>query len=310
MSNLSKPEKSWILYDVANSAFTMLISTTIPIFFRSAGRRQRVSEANRLGHLGTGHRRRRPDPGGALPHPGGACRLPRHEETDVLRCFLVLGIAWAADSAPSPAAGSPGIRWMFVAGPAGLQPPATSSMTRCWSTSPATSGWIRVSSLRLRTGGTSAAASPSSSASCVILVRPFGLSTQTATQISFVITAAVVGRADCPAAQKRPADPLPGTEGKPGPARLFHRVGQTLPENPGQKPVIFYFILGYFCYIDGVYTIISMATTYGNEVGIGDTSMILALLLTQFVAFPCAIFCRQARWEDRHPQGHQGISIF
>src|SRR5699024_3977283 len=35
MSSLSKPEKSWILYDVANSAFTMLISTTIPIFFRS-----------------------------------------------------------------------------------------------------------------------------------------------------------------------------------------------------------------------------------------------------------------------------------
>ena len=51
-----------------------------------------------------------------------------------------------------------------------------------------------------------------------------------------------------------------------------------------------YFILAYFCYIDGVYTIISMATTYGGEVGISDTSMILALLLTQFVAFPCAIF--------------------
>ena len=38
-----------------------------------------------------------------------------------------------------------------------------------------------------------------------------------------------------------------------------------------------------------MYTIISMATTYGGEVGISDTSMILALLLTQFVAFPCAI---------------------
>ena len=35
MSKFTKPEKSWILYDVANSAFTMLISTTIPIFFRS-----------------------------------------------------------------------------------------------------------------------------------------------------------------------------------------------------------------------------------------------------------------------------------
>ena len=32
---LTKDEKSWILYDVANSAFTMLVSTTIPIFFHS-----------------------------------------------------------------------------------------------------------------------------------------------------------------------------------------------------------------------------------------------------------------------------------
>ena len=39
-----------------------------------------------------------------------------------------------------------------------------------------------------------------------------------------------------------------------------------------------------------MYTIISMATTYGNEVGIDSTQMILALLLTQFVAFPCAIW--------------------
>ena len=51
MSNLSKPEKSWILYDVANSAFTMLISTTIPIFFRSLAEQQ-VSEATASGIWG------------------------------------------------------------------------------------------------------------------------------------------------------------------------------------------------------------------------------------------------------------------
>ena len=56
-----------------------------------------------------------------------------------------------------------------------------------------------------------------------------------------------------------------------------------------KDPTMLSFIIAYFCYIDGVYTIISMATTYGGEVGISDSSMILALLLTQFVAFPCAI---------------------
>ena len=68
----------------------------------------------------------------------------------------------------------------------------------------------------------------------------------------------------------------------------FVRIGHTLKHLREDKQV-FWFLLAFFCYIDGVYTIISMATTYGGEVGISDTSMILALLLTQFVAFPCAI---------------------
>ncbi|HCT90888.1 MAG TPA: MFS transporter, partial [Lachnospiraceae bacterium] len=32
-SRLTKAEKSWILYDVANSAFIMIVTATIPIFF-------------------------------------------------------------------------------------------------------------------------------------------------------------------------------------------------------------------------------------------------------------------------------------
>ena len=42
---LTKGEKSWILYDVANSAFTMLISTTIPIFFHGLTDSARISAA-------------------------------------------------------------------------------------------------------------------------------------------------------------------------------------------------------------------------------------------------------------------------
>ena len=45
----------------------------------------------------------------------------------------------------------------------------------------------------------------------------------------------------------------------------------------------------FFFYIDGVYTIIEMATSYGKDVGISDANLLLALLLTQVVAFPCAI---------------------
>lgn len=52
---------------------------------------------------------------------------------------------------------------------------------------------------------------------------------------------------------------------------------------------MFLFLVAFFFYIDGVYTIIEMATSYGKDVGISDTSLLLALLLTQIVAFPCAI---------------------
>ena len=54
------------------------------------------------------------------------------------------------------------------------------------------------------------------------------------------------------------------------------------------KP-IFLFLLAYFFYIDGVNTIITMATSYGADLGISSTSLLLILLVTQFVAFPCAI---------------------
>ena len=49
------------------------------------------------------------------------------------------------------------------------------------------------------------------------------------------------------------------------------------------------FLLAFFFYIDGVYTIIDMATAYGSALGLDSTGLLLALLVTQLVAFPCAI---------------------
>ena len=54
------------------------------------------------------------------------------------------------------------------------------------------------------------------------------------------------------------------------------------------KTVLVYMI-AFFFYIDGVHTVISMATSYGSALGIDSTQLVLALLVTQFVAFPSAI---------------------
>lgn len=50
------------------------------------------------------------------------------------------------------------------------------------------------------------------------------------------------------------------------------------------------FLLAYWLYIDGVDTIVRMAVDYGLSIGLKDTDLILALLLTQFIAFPSALF--------------------
>ncbi|MDM8247312.1 MFS transporter [Lacrimispora saccharolytica] len=68
----------------------------------------------------------------------------------------------------------------------------------------------------------------------------------------------------------------------------FRRIVDVVKGLKHQRKILF-FLLGFFFYIDGVYTIIDMATTYGKDVGISDTDLVLALLMTQVVAFPCSI---------------------
>ena len=56
-----------------------------------------------------------------------------------------------------------------------------------------------------------------------------------------------------------------------------------------RNKALLFFILAYFFYIDGVGTIINMATNYGSTLGLGSIGMILALLVTQVVAMPFSI---------------------
>ncbi len=50
------------------------------------------------------------------------------------------------------------------------------------------------------------------------------------------------------------------------------------------------FLLAYWFYIDGVDTIVRMAVDYGISLKFSSSSLIVALLLVQFVAFPAALF--------------------
>lgn len=70
-------------------------------------------------------------------------------------------------------------------------------------------------------------------------------------------------------------------------SRLFHVLGKKK-AIPNRKGIIL-FLLAFFFYIDGVYSIIDMATSFGTALGFDQTQLILALLVTQVVAFPAAI---------------------
>jgi UMF1 family MFS transporter len=56
-----------------------------------------------------------------------------------------------------------------------------------------------------------------------------------------------------------------------------------------QVPAVWTFLLAYWLYIDGVDTVIRMAVDYGMSIGLPSSSLIVALLITQFVGFPATI---------------------
>ncbi|MGN1276764.1 MAG: MFS transporter [Floccifex sp.] len=70
--------------------------------------------------------------------------------------------------------------------------------------------------------------------------------------------------------------------------QTFSRLYQSL-RNAKKDKKIFLFLLAFFFYIDGVYTIIDVSTAYGTSLGLDTTGLLLALLMTQIVAFPASL---------------------
>jgi MFS transporter, UMF1 family len=68
----------------------------------------------------------------------------------------------------------------------------------------------------------------------------------------------------------------------------FRRVGRTL-RSIRRYPELLKFLIAFWFFSDGINTIIKMATIYGREIGIGQTDLIAALLITQFVGIPCTL---------------------
>lgn len=306
---LSKTEKSWILYDVANSAFILILTATIPVFFRglvdSAGI-EAVCNSWIVQFLFNGN---------ATAALAGDLQAFEALKTSLFGLTTTIAVLIVALSAPiiGAIADYKGMKKkMFtVSLSVGVFACLMLGITQSWL---GYLGLIIIARIgyascnifydsMLVDVSTDERMDTISSygyawgylGSCIpfiigiylILALPFGLTIGAATQISFLITA--VWWALCSVPLLKNVKQVYYLENNDHQIKeAFVRIGTTLKKIGKDKKMLFY-IIAYFCYIDGVYTIISMATTYGAEVGIGTNDMIIALLVTQIVAFPFAI---------------------
>ena len=125
---------------------------------------------------------------------------------------------------------------------------------------------------------------------CLVLVLmpdTFGLSMGTAMVIAFLLIAVWWVGCTLPLAKGYRQTAYVQTD-RASIGDAFRQLLTTLRDARKEKH-IFLYLIAFFFFIDGVYTIIDMATAYGAALGLDTTGLLLALLVTQIVAFPFAI---------------------
>ena len=280
---LTALERNWILYDVGNSAFILLVSTLVPIYFNYLAGLEGLNESQYLAFWGYA---------GSVstilvavigPICGTLADRKGFKKPIFSACMLLgvvgcafLGAAWSWLS----------FLVIFVLAKVGF----SSSLVFYDAMLPEVTTEDRmdnVSSLGYAYGYIGSVIPFVVCLVLVLLGGKIGLSMTAAMVLSFLLIAAWWLVCTLPLLKKYQQKAY--VEATRHPIRdTFSQLAKTFKEVKGQKH-IFLYLLAFFFFIDGVYTIIDMATAYGTALGLDSTGLLLALLLTQIVAFPCAI---------------------
>ncbi|GFZ34605.1 MFS transporter [Clostridium zeae] len=125
---------------------------------------------------------------------------------------------------------------------------------------------------------------------CILLIMfagRIGISTVLATELSFLITAIWWFIFTLPILKN--VKQIYFIEPEPNYIKnSFKKLWNTF-KKVKQNKEIFLFLLAFFFYIDGVHTIISMATAFGLDIGMSTNMMMIVLVVLQVVAFPCSM---------------------
>ena len=287
---LTPAERSWVLYDVGNSAFTLLIATIIPIYFNFLAEEAGLSNVQYLAYWGYAASAATLLVAVLGPVFGTLADTQGYKKPIFL---LFLGVGLIGCIALGFAAHWLWFLLIFVVARVGY----SGSLIFYDSMLSDITDADRMDHVSSQGYAWGYIGSCIPFAGCLALVLgagALGLSMVTAMGLSFGITALWWLGFTLPLLRRYEQKHF--VERQPHAIReSFARLGRTL-ASVRQEKKIFLFLLAFFFYIDGVYTIIDMATAYGEALGLDSTGLLLALLLTQVVAFPFAVlFGRLAR---------------
>ena len=280
---LTKLEKSWILYDVGNSAFVLLATTIMPIYFNFLADKVGLSSVDYLAYWGYA----------AsivtilVVFVGplfGTLSDYKNFKKPLFAVFLLVGVAgcialWLCHT---------WISFLILFVIAKTSYSATLVFYDSMLADVTTEDRFDQISSQGYAWGYIGSCIPFLASLLVVLGKDaIGISMSTAMMISFAIVAVWWFVVTIPLLKSYKQ--LHYVERQPhAVANSFRRLWHTLKGLKGNSRVLL-FLLAYFFYIDGVYTIIDMATAYGTALGLNTTGLLLALLVTQIVAFPSAI---------------------
>jgi len=291
---LTPLEKSWVLYDIGNSAFILMVSTLIPIFFNSLAESAGVHEDLYLSYWGYA--------GSistilvAIIGPICGTLADRNFKKPIfLACLAVGALGCAALGFVS--------HWLlflgvFIMAKVGF----SASIVFYDSMLPEITTEERMDNVSSMGYAYGYIGSVIPFIVCLLLVLMpdlFGLTMGGAMVIAFLLIAVWWIVCSLPLVKGYKQSASVSAEKSPL-GDTFRQLASTFRDVRKEKH-IFLYLLAFFFFIDGVYTIIDMATAYGAALGLDTTGLLLALLLTQFVAFPCSIIF--GRLSARHDAG-------
>ena len=276
---LTRQERSWIMYDVGNSAFVLLSTALIPVYFASL-----VEEGSTV-VVAWGYAETIASLILALlmPFLGSLADLQGNKKKFFVGTVGTGAVACAALGIPAQA-----LPFLVVYVVAAIMLNGSMVFYDAFLVDATTEeNYDEVSSLGYAYGYIGSCIPFIISLVIVLFGSSFGIDMALGMKLAFLITALWWIGFSIPLIRN-----VHQSHFKPAHTHVikqtFAGLGRTIKKIIKDKRLRL-FMLAFFFYIDGVHTIIKMSTSYGTDLGIDATQLVLALLVTQFVAFPSAI---------------------